>query len=175
MPFSFPGPPPIDNGDMSAASHKTWLENFLIAVQRLQAICWFGISGGDTKPPTYVIAGLNALAQGTPNMTVQVQAGAGFVQFCPVFQLAAASTSPAWTAPVSAARIDAVWLDGYTMTPQYSLGSESTPTVPASVPVNGLLLAHIHHKVGETAIVNANSSNADPGGSNGWIEDVRVL
>ena len=112
------------------------------------------------------------VAQGTPDMTVQVGTGMGFVSNRPVELTTAVDTS-AITAPVTNPRIDIVQISQYTDDVQTSgvttkggaeAGSPSAPSVDSGC----LKLAEIYCRVGMTSIKDTDDA------SNGYITDSRV-
>lgn len=104
--------------------------------------------------------------QSSPGMTVYVESGVFFVGGTKT-TFAGGSTST-FTAPVSNPRIDLIGIDT-TGTLQITAGTEgASPAIPA-YPPNQIVVAEVHHVVGETAIYD----NDNQVSGQGYIVDVR--
>lgn len=173
MPFENPEACPMQvDGTRSAQATLDWLEEFRQALQVLQ---WFQntiIGGGDG-----VMAfgddeddSGRVMANTSPNMTVKIRPFAGFVANVP-FRVPDELVTAALTAPSSNARIDTVVakaLPGLEGEFAIRTGTESaSPTAPSAA-ADEILLAWIHHRVGETSIKNTDDA------TNGYIEDKRT-
>lgn len=104
--------------------------------------------------------------QGTPGMTVFVESGVFFIGGTKV--TVAGGSTAAFTAPVSNPRIDLISVDS-TGTIQVTAGTEAvSPSAPA-YPPNQIVIAEVHHVVGETLIYDNDNQVA----GQGYIVDVR--
>ena len=122
--------------------------------------------GGDGVMRNDALSFLKVVAQSTPDMTVQVSVGAGFVSNRHVVQLTAEDTA-AISAPTTNPRIDLVQIDQYD-TVSIKTGSESaTPSAP-SADSGAMGLATIYCRVGMTVIKDTDDT------SNGYLTDVRA-
>jgi len=163
-------------GDTSASAHDDEaavnLYNTSLYIQELQA----GIEklgrfvsaqqGGGDGVIRNQGSEMEVVAQATPDMTVQVGTGMGFVSDRPV-ELTAAEDTAAITAPTGNPRIDLVQIDQYD-TVSIKTGSEAaSPSAPS--PDSGAMgLAEIYCPVGMTHIDDAD-------GGDGYITDARTF
>lgn len=109
------------------------------------------------------VADLAVVAAGTPDMTVSVGAGSGIVEGQPV---QAAATALSFSGPSANPRIDIVTITQYGVIGKVSGTEAASPSAPAT-PAGSMLLAEVHHRVGESSIKNASD------GTNGYITDKR--
>lgn len=114
---------------------------------------------------TYGSTDLKVVAQGTPDMTVRVQAGAGLAVGQPVALESAYDTS-AFSAPSSNPRIDVIQID-QDGNIEIKAGTEAASPSAPSVDADAMKLAEIYHRVGETSIKDSDDA------SNGYITDSR--
>ena len=172
MSFSFPGLPPISTGDKSCLSKVAWEERLAAAISSLQTLTWCLLGQGQ-KPLTYVYQEMDAVPTPTPGMQIVLNPGIGFVNAVPVLCITS-QTSPAFVPPASTGglRIDTVAVEATTSTmvihPGVEVSSPSTPAAPG-VASSEELLAYVHHRHGETSILNSDD------GTNGYIVDARAL
>lgn len=176
MPYENPQATPMAlTGDRSAASLLTWLEQLRFAVQTTQ---WFhaalmgaaeGTDGVWAHGSVMLDVG-KVTANTIPNMSVEIQPFAGVVAGVP-FRIPSGIVTSPLTAPSSSPRIDAlvaraaVGQDGqFVLIQGAEAGSPSAPGIEDT----DVLLAWIHHRVGETSIEDADDA------TNGWIEDKRT-
>lgn len=165
-------------GDSSANSHDAdafvalylYEDVFNDVIERLQRLeRWAAARCGDDNGVIQVDDPSTALAvtaQGTPDMTVDVAAGAAVVAGQPTALLAAYTTA-AFTAPTTNPRIDVVQIDQLGNI-EIKTGSENASPSAPSVDADALKLAEIYHRVGETSIKDTDDS------TNGYITDARV-
>ena len=173
MPFENPTLNPMsDTGDREASSTLAWLEEFRKALQVVQWTINTVIGGGDgvmaygtDEDDSGLVAAVTV-----PNMTIKIRPFAGFVANVP-FRVPDELVTAALTAPSTNPRIDAVVaraLPGLEGEFDILEGTEaSSPTAPSPAE-DEILLAWIHHRVGETSIKDADDS------TNGYIEDKRT-
>ncbi len=163
MAYRFPNYPPIEtSADNTAQAHLDWLKDLIDMVEVLQWMLCRHIDGSDDYEDGVFAYGstgntsLKVVATSPASMRITVSAGAGFVDAVP-FRKAAAETSAALVAPVSAPRIDIVAVDATTGTLVVLKGDEyETPEAPAHLMRDEYLkLGEIYHYVGETAIYDA--------------------
>jgi hypothetical protein len=115
---------------------------------------------------------LSVYATTPSSMAVTVAAGQGMYRSAP-FRRASGGNYSSMIAPVSNPRIDTVAVcttdDVYAVgTVVVHTGVEAASPVAPTVDTNELLLAWVHHRVGETTIENADDT------TNGYIEDART-
>ena len=129
------------------------------------AQCW----GGGDGVLRYGAApddGLKVVPGG--GLTVTVQLGAAFVNAL-MFRLAAAYTTPLFTAPVAHPRIDLVQAHAATGTITRKQGTEAASPAAPAADTDCLVLARVYCRVGMTVI------NATDSGTNGYITDQRTF
>lgn len=108
---------------------------------------------------------LLAREQGTPNMTLYVEAGVCYVGATRV--IFAGGNSPIFTAPITNPRIDILTIDSAGILAITQGTEAASPTAPA-YPSDKLVLCEVYNRVGETSIKDASD------GTNGYIyNDVR--
>jgi hypothetical protein len=147
---------------------------YAIQVEELQdRVAWLELGmaamrGGLAKSgviPMLPNTGLKVVAQGTPDMTVEISTGAGLVAGQTVGVGAAVDTA-AMTAPAANPRIDLVQID-QSGSVEVKTGTEAGSPVAPTVDADALALATIYHRVGSTSIKNSDDS------SNSYIIDAR--
>ena len=109
---------------------------------------------------------LQVLAQDTPDMTVRVALGVGYVEYHPVY-LSATTNTGTMTAPSTNPRIDIVQIDQYAAINVKTGSENASPTAP-TVDSGKMKLAEIYHRVGSTSIKDTDDS------TNSYITDTRV-
>ena len=127
-------------------------------ISNLQA----GNASGIVRPPTN---SLLIKEQSTPSMTVDVKAGAAYVNGQPVSVRADTTLGP-FTAPSTNPRIDTIEIDQYGTVSAVTGTEAASPSAP-SVTSGNLKLAEIYHTTAETSIKDANDA------TNGYITDSR--
>lgn len=166
-------PLPVTNGpDTRAQSHLDWILGY---VGYFNELLWFvrqiigGIGGvfGYGADPTLTA---KVKENTVPNMTVVINPFAGFYDIYP-FRVPDELTTEAFVAPVSDERIDLVVASGDTGAFRIYIGEEDPSPVAPSPLYGDVSLAKIHHRVGETKIVQDDFS----GNTDGYIEDVRIF
>jgi hypothetical protein len=169
MSFLQPGTIPSKESDLTRGAFEDWLEEVRTAIRNLQMIVsWLVENTTWSQTLDLTINGLAVAATSPESMRVTTGIGAGFIDSTPVF-LGAASTSADLVAPTVFGRIDSVVYDGSEQAIVIVEGDEAVPPVAPSLSTDQLLLAYIHHTVGETAIYDVETSGE------GWIEDARTL
>lgn len=174
MPFENPRAVPMQrSGDRSAVNHLAGLEEYRAAMQVMQRLLNALCGGGDgtfatgTDPDDVGKVKANTV----PNLSVKIRPFWGFIDGVP-FQVPDQLVTSLLTAPSSSPRIDTVVaraLPGLEGEFAIRTGIEdASPTAP-SIGADEVLLAWIHHRVGETSIKDADDS------TNGYIEDKRTF
>lgn len=174
MPFENPTQNPFTaSGDTSAGAFETWLIELRQAFQVQQ---WFITAMGGAADGVWAHTEDaddigKVKANTVPNMTVKIRPFAGFVANVP-FRIPDQLITSALTAPSTSPRIDTVVaraLPGLAGEFVILTGIEdASPTAP-SAGSNDILLAWIHHRVGETSIKDTDDA------TNGYIEDKRTF
>ena len=124
---------------------------------------------GRTNGVQEIAAGtaLSVVAQGTPDMTFDVNAGTATVN-SQISGLLTAYTSGTQTAPVTNPRIDTIEIQAPDTINVVAGTEAASPSAPA-VTSGALKLAEIYHRVGSVSIKDTDDS------SNSYITDSRVL
>lgn len=158
-------------GEVPVASAKlnTWNGNIGDCLNLIMNLAVRLLGGGDD----FVVgtSGTDALAvrqQGTPNLNVILREGYALVSgyFAGTDADLSLPETGSFIPPTTHPRIDLISLDTEGR-PFVTTGTESaTPKAP-SPPADTLALAEIHHRPGETKILEVDDS------VNGWIEDCR--
>lgn len=135
-------------------------------IRALKRIVADMLGAGSGVVRTDALDELKVVAQGSPNMTVSITAGAANVsgQCSAIIEN---TTTTAMVAPSTNPRIDVVEI---TQENDYNIvtGSEAASPSAPSVSANCLKLAEIYHRVGSTSIKNTDDS------TNSYITDSRV-
>lgn len=148
------------------AQHWTEMQNRIDSLEFMLVTVLGGVQDGVVASSSTGTE-LKVVAQGTPDMTVDVTAGTGVVNYQPA-SLDDDYTPSTFTAPTTNPRIDIVQIDQYgviTVKTGTEAGSPSAPSVDSGK----LKLAEIYHRVGSTSIKNTDDS------SNSYITDSRVF
>lgn len=174
MAFENPRAVPMQRtGDRSAVNHLAGLEEYRAAIQVMQQFLHAFAGGEDgvwavgADPDDSGKVKANTV----PNMSVKLRPTWAFIDGVP-FRVPNELVTSLLTAPSANPRIDTVVaraLPGLTGEFAIRTGAEaSSPTAP-SVGDGEVLLAWIHHRVGETSIKNTDDA------TNGYIEDKRTF
>jgi len=140
------------------AKYYNDLTDYLARIERI--LCNL-VGGGDGRGRTATLTSFEITAQGTPDMTVDMAAGWGYISG-EIVEEEAAVTSDTLVAPSANPRIDLV---------EYLLGTglniktgveDASPAAP-SLSSDAVKLATIYHYVGETSIKDTDDA------SNGYI------
>lgn len=135
-----------------------------LRVQRLEMFLAQRVNGNGVIRTTSN-AGLKPAAQGTPDMTISVAAGAAVVVGHPTALITAATLT--FSAPTGNPRIDTVQIDQEGNI-EVKTGSENASPSAPSVDADAFKLCEVYHRVGETSIKDADDA------SNGYITDART-
>lgn len=157
-------PPITTSGSTRASDHKAWLEGLVDYLQLVAKLLTRFIGDGDGIVAYGSVGTDSYKTQATDpvSMKVTVLEGIGFHEYEP-FELAADWTSGDLSAPTVNPRIDTVSASTSTGAITITAGSEAaSPSAPAA-PGSNVKIAEIYHRVGETAIKDADDS------SNGYI------
>lgn len=132
---------PLDPADLSEANANNLM--FL----------WDNMGTGEYMEDDSILArhfaNLRAREQTTPNLTLQVQAGAA--TFATTFVAFAGGNSPSFTAPVTNPRIDMLSINS-SGTLVRTAGTEAASPVAPAVPANNIPLCLVRNVVGQTTI-----------------------
>lgn len=168
MAYETPGNPPISSGTKKAKDHKDWLEDVVDCLEMMQRVmrAMVGNEDGVLYYGTIDDESLEAVAASPVSMSVKVKLGIGFLDGVP-FRKAAQTVTAAMTAPTSSPRIDTIAVTASTGAIVVHTGDEAAvPTAP-SISAGELKLAEVYHRVGESAVYDADTSGE------GYITDCR--
>jgi len=154
----------LDGASLDCVVNNTYHDEIherMDQIEKMLNIMQASSTSGPADGVLRVYNDLNVAAQGTPDMTVAVNTGRGFVSGL-IVRIDAAENTAAMVAPVTNPRIDIIQISRYSVISIKAGAEAGSPSAP-SADANNFKLAEIYHRVGETSIKNTDDS------TNGYI------
>ncbi|HRI89174.1 MAG TPA: hypothetical protein PK869_12950 [Candidatus Hydrogenedentes bacterium] len=147
---------------------NTWDNRIELALELAYFLLSHAWGGGNGVIRNATDDDLAVIANATPNLSVKVRPGYGFISKMP-YKLGADATTPDVTPPVTHPRIDLVQARLDTWDVNIVTGVEAASPVPPSPQAHCIALARVHLRPGMTSIKNTDDS------INGYVTDVRTF